>query len=152
MGHIELAAPVSHIWFFKGTPSRMGLVLDMSPWDLEEVLYFVSYVVLDPGITPLQKKQTLSDKEYSFWNRNEISLIIRKKVKDRWLTEQNTSLGHTQARVQWPNMTESYFRERAKYLNLISDYSLNPFTTKKKKLSIHIYSRSVCLSLTRECN
>ena len=64
MGHIELAAPVSHIWFFKGTPSRMGLVLDMSPRDLEEVLYFVSYVVIDPGITPLQKKQTLSDKEY----------------------------------------------------------------------------------------
>ena len=64
MGHIELAAPVSHIWFFKGTPSRMGLVLDMSPRDLEEVLYFVSYVVLDAGITPLQKKQTLSDKEY----------------------------------------------------------------------------------------
>ena len=64
MGHIELAAPVSHIWFFKGTPSRMGLVLDMSPRDLEEVLYFVSYVVLNPGITPLQKKQTLSDKEY----------------------------------------------------------------------------------------
>ena len=64
MGHIELAAPCSHIWFFKGTPSRMGLVLDMSPRDLEEVLYFVSYVVLDPGITPLQKKQTLSDKEY----------------------------------------------------------------------------------------
>ena len=64
MGHIELAAPVSHIWFFKGTPSRMGLVLDMSPRDLEEVIYFVSYVVLDPGITPLQRKQTLSDKEY----------------------------------------------------------------------------------------
>jgi DNA-directed RNA polymerase subunit beta' len=64
MGHIELAAPVSHIWFFKGTPSRMGLVLDMSPRDLEEVLYFVSYVVLNPGIAPLQKKQTLSDKEY----------------------------------------------------------------------------------------
>ena len=70
MGHIELAAPVSHIWFFKGTPSRMGLVLDMSPRDLEEVLYFVSYVVLDPGITPLQKKQTLSDKEYhSFYEK-----------------------------------------------------------------------------------
>lgn len=57
MGHIELAAPCSHIWFFKGTPSRMGLVLDMSPRDLEEVLYFVSYVVLDPGITPLQKSK-----------------------------------------------------------------------------------------------
>ena len=64
MGHIELATPVSHIWFFKGIPSRMGLVLDMSPRDLEEVLYFVSYVVLDPGPAPLEKKQTISDKEY----------------------------------------------------------------------------------------
>ena len=64
MGHIELAAPVSHIWFFKGIPSRMGLVLDMSPRDLEEVLYFVSYVVLDPGPAPLEKKQIISDKEY----------------------------------------------------------------------------------------
>ncbi len=64
MGHIELASPVSHIWFFKGTPSRMGLVLDMSPRDLEEVLYFVSYVVIDSRNTSLQKKQTLSDKEY----------------------------------------------------------------------------------------
>ena len=64
MGHIELATSVSHIWFFKGIPSRMGLVLDMSPRDLEEVLYFVSYVVLDPGPAPLEKKQTISDKEY----------------------------------------------------------------------------------------
>ena len=64
MGHIELASPCSHIWFFKGVPSKMGLVLDMSPRDLEEVLYFVSYVVLDPGNAPLAKKQTLSDKEY----------------------------------------------------------------------------------------
>ncbi len=64
MGHIELASPCSHIWFFKGVPSKMGLVLDMSPRDLEEVLYFVSYVVLDPGSAPLMKKQTLSDKEY----------------------------------------------------------------------------------------
>ena len=64
MGHIELATPCSHIWFFKGIPSRMGLVLDMSPRDLEEVLYFVSYVVLDPGAAPLEKKQTISDKEY----------------------------------------------------------------------------------------
>ena len=64
MGHIELATPVSHIWFFKGIPSRMGLVLDMSPRELEEVLYFVSYVVLDPGDAPLEKKQTISDKEY----------------------------------------------------------------------------------------
>ncbi len=64
MGHIELASPCSHIWFFKGVPSKMGLVLDMSPRDLEEVLYFVSYVVIDPGNAPLAKKQTLSDKEY----------------------------------------------------------------------------------------
>ena len=64
MGHIELAAPCSHIWFFKGVPSKMGLVLDMSPRDLEEVLYFVSYVVIEPGNAPLERKQTLSDKEY----------------------------------------------------------------------------------------
>ena len=64
MGHIELATPVSHIWFVKGIPSYIGLCLDMSPRDLEEVIYFVSYVVLDPGATTLIKKQTLSDKEY----------------------------------------------------------------------------------------
>ena len=67
MGHIELATPVSHIWFFKGVPSRMGLVLDMSPRELEEVLYFVSYVVINPGNAPLEKKQTLSDKEYRIY-------------------------------------------------------------------------------------
>ncbi len=64
MGHIELAAPVSHIWYFKGIPSRMGLLLDMSPRALEKILYFVSYVVLDPGDTPLMKKQILSESEY----------------------------------------------------------------------------------------
>ncbi|TCS81556.1 DNA-directed RNA polymerase subunit beta' [Tepidibacillus fermentans] len=64
MGHIELAAPVSHIWYLKGIPSRMGLVLDMSPRSLEEVIYFASYVVTDPGDTPLEKKQLLSEKEY----------------------------------------------------------------------------------------
>ncbi|MCX7572293.1 DNA-directed RNA polymerase subunit beta' [Tumebacillus sp. DT12] len=64
MGHIELAAPVSHIWFFKGIPSRMGLVLDMSPRSLEEVIYFASYVVTNPGETPLEYKQLLSEKEY----------------------------------------------------------------------------------------
>jgi DNA-directed RNA polymerase subunit beta' len=64
MGHIELATPVSHIWFAKGVPPRMGLVLDMSPRDLEEVLYFVSHVVLEPGAAPLEKKQIISDKEY----------------------------------------------------------------------------------------
>ena len=64
MGHIELAAPVSHIWYFKGIPSRMGLILDMSPRVLEKILYFASYVVLDPGQTPLSKKQPLTEKEY----------------------------------------------------------------------------------------
>ena len=64
MGHIELAAPVSHIWYFKGIPSRMGLVLDMSPRLLEKVLYFASYIVTDPGDTPLMKKQILTEKEY----------------------------------------------------------------------------------------
>ena len=65
MGHIELAAPVSHIWYFKGIPSRMGLILDMSPRQLEQVLYFAEYIVVDPGDTPLQKKQVLSDKDYA---------------------------------------------------------------------------------------
>ncbi|MEW6771735.1 MAG: DNA-directed RNA polymerase subunit beta' [Bacillota bacterium] len=64
LGHIELAAPVSHIWYFKGIPSRMGLLLDMSPRALEKVLYFVSYLVTDPGDSPLVKKQLLSDGEY----------------------------------------------------------------------------------------
>ena len=64
MGHIELAAPVSHIWYFKGIPSRMGLMLDMSPRSLEKVLYFASYVVLDPKKTQLLKKQLLTEKEY----------------------------------------------------------------------------------------
>jgi len=64
MGHIELAAPVSHIWFFKGIPSRMGLLLDMSPRQLEKVLYFAAYVVIDPGNTPLMEKQLLTENEY----------------------------------------------------------------------------------------
>ena len=64
MGHIELAAPVSHIWYFKGIPSRMGLILDMSPRALEKVLYFASYVVIDPGETVLSKKQLLTEAEY----------------------------------------------------------------------------------------
>ncbi len=64
MGHIELAVPVSHIWYFKGIPSRMGLILDMSPRVLEKVLYFAAYVVIDPGKTGLMKNQILSEKEY----------------------------------------------------------------------------------------
>ena len=64
MGHIELAAPVSHIWYFKGIPSRMGLILDMSPRILERILYFAAYVVIDPGRTDLEEKQTLTEKEF----------------------------------------------------------------------------------------
>ena len=64
MGHIELAAPVSHIWYFKGIPSRLGLILDISPRNLEKVLYFASYIVLDKGNTDLQYKQVISEKEY----------------------------------------------------------------------------------------
>jgi len=64
MGHIELAAPVSHIWYFKGIPSRMGLLLDLTPRILEKVLYFATYIVIDPGETPLRKNQILTEKEY----------------------------------------------------------------------------------------
>ena len=64
LGHIELAAPVSHIWYFKGIPSRMGLLLDMSPRALEKIIYFASYIVTDPGDTPLARKQLLTETEY----------------------------------------------------------------------------------------
>ena len=64
MGHIELAAPVSHIWYFKGIPSRMGLLIDLTPTILEKVLYFANYIVIDPGFTPLEKCQILTEKEY----------------------------------------------------------------------------------------
>ena len=64
MGHIQLATPVSHIWYFKGIPSRMGLILDISPRSLERVLYFASYIVVDPAGTPLTKRQLLSEQEY----------------------------------------------------------------------------------------
>lgn len=64
MGHIELACPCSHIWYFKGIPSRMGLILDISPKALEKVLYFANYIVLDPGNTPLLKQDLLTEKEY----------------------------------------------------------------------------------------
>ena len=73
MGHIELVAPVSHIWYFKGIPSRMGLILDISPRDLEKVLYFAKYIVTDPGDTELTKMQILSEKEY---------LDMREKYED----------------------------------------------------------------------
>ena len=65
MGHIELAAPASHIWYFKGTPSRIGQVIEVSQKRLEEVLYFTKYIVIDPGSTELMKKQLLTEKEYA---------------------------------------------------------------------------------------
>ena len=70
MGHIELAAPVSHIWYFRGVPSKIGIVLDMSPKPLEQVLYFVSHVVLDPGSTDLEYKQVISENTYSEYVKN----------------------------------------------------------------------------------
>ncbi|MBB6447523.1 DNA-directed RNA polymerase subunit beta' [Bacillus benzoevorans] len=96
MGHIELAAPVSHIWYFKGIPSRMGLVLDMSPRALEEVIYFASYVVTDSGETTLEKKQLLSEKEYrayreKYGNKFQASMgaeSIKKLLQDIDLTKE----------------------------------------------------------------
>lgn len=70
MGHIELKAPVSHIWYFKGIPSRMGLTLDMSPRALEEVIYFAAYVVIDPKDTPLEPKSLLTEREYREKSKN----------------------------------------------------------------------------------
>ncbi|MCF2556128.1 DNA-directed RNA polymerase subunit beta' [Fournierella massiliensis] len=80
MGHIELAAPVSHIWYFKGIPSRIGLMLDISPRLLEKVLYFASYIVTDPGYTPLEKKQLLSEREY-------------REMRDRYEDEFQAAMG-----------------------------------------------------------
>ena len=65
MGHIELVAPVSHIWYFKGIPSRIGLVLDITPKNLERVLYFASYIVTDPGDTPFEYKQIIEETQYN---------------------------------------------------------------------------------------
>ena len=77
MGHIELAAPVSHIWYFKGIPSRMGLILDLTPRTLEKVLYFASYIVLDKGDTDLQYKQVLSEQGRKFFTLQIILYWIR---------------------------------------------------------------------------
>lgn len=100
MGHIELAAPVSHIWYFKGIPSRMGLVLDMSPRALEEVIYFASYVVTEPGNTSLEKKQLLSEKEYrsyreKYGNKFQAGMgaeAIKKLLQDVDLDKEGTTL------------------------------------------------------------
>lgn len=100
MGHIELAAPISHIWYFKGIPSRMGLVLDMSPRALEEVIYFASYVVTEPGNTTLEKKQLLSEKEYrsyreKYGNKFQAGMgaeAIKKLLQDVDLEKENATL------------------------------------------------------------
>ena len=78
MGHIELAAPVSHIWYFKGTPSRIGQVIEVSQKRLEEILYFTKYIVVDPGNTELVKKQLLTEKEY---------MDMREKYEDDFVAE-----------------------------------------------------------------
>ena len=83
MGHIKLAAPVSHIWYFKAIPSRMGLVLDISPKNLEKILYFASYVVLDKGETNLGYKQVLSEQEYqdareTFGNKFRVGMVLKR--------------------------------------------------------------------------
>ena len=75
MGHIELKAPVSHIWYFKGIPSRMGLTLDMSPRALEEVIYFAAYVVIDPKETPLEPKSLLTEREYRVKNCKSMDMV-----------------------------------------------------------------------------
>lgn len=79
MGHIELAAPVSHIWYFKGIPSRLGLVLDISPRYLEKVLYFALYIVTDPGDTPLEKMQILNEK-----NTQKCVKDMRMTLRQEW--------------------------------------------------------------------
>ncbi|MGM9922162.1 MAG: DNA-directed RNA polymerase subunit beta', partial [Bhargavaea sp.] len=90
MGHIELAAPVSHIWYFKGIPSRMGLLLDMSPRSLEEVIYFASYVVTDPADTGLERKQLLSEREYRAYREkygNKFSALMGAEAIERLLKQ-----------------------------------------------------------------
>lgn len=102
MGHIELAAPVSHIWYFKGIPSRMGLILDLSPRILEKVLYFASYIVLDKGETDLQMKQVLSEKEYQdarekFGNRFRVGMgaeAIQELLQQIDLEKESAELKH----------------------------------------------------------
>ncbi|SIT87569.1 DNA-directed RNA polymerase subunit beta' [Edaphobacillus lindanitolerans] len=90
MGHIELAAPVSHIWYFKGIPSRMGLLLDMSPRSLEEVIYFASYVVVDPADTGLDRKQLLSEREYRAYREkygNKFSALMGAEAIEKLLKQ-----------------------------------------------------------------
>ncbi len=118
MGHIELAAPVSHIWYFKGIPSRMGLLLDMSPRALEEILYFAAYVVTDSGDTRLEKKQLLSEKEYrSFYEKYGNSFkaemgaeAVRKLLQDIDLDKEVAELKEELKTVQGQRRTRAIRR------------------------------------------
>ena len=118
MAHIELAAPVSHIWYFKGIPSRMGLMLDMSPRALEEILYFAAYVVTDSGNTPLEKKQLLSEKEFrDFYGQygNAFSAemgaeAVRKLLQDINLEEEVNELKEELKTVQGQRRTRAIRR------------------------------------------
>ena len=121
MGHIELAAPVSHIWYFKGIPSRMGLMLDISPRILEKILYFALYIVIDPGDTPLQKMQTLSEKEYA---------DMREKYEDEFRAGSRKSMWERSPR----NCARSWKQRRARRRHASSSgwkwwrHSINPVT------------------------
>lgn len=83
MGHIELAAPVAHIWYFKGIPSRIGLMLDVSPRSLEKVIYFASYLVLDKGSTGLMKGQVLSEKNTMKQKKNMVKALLKLKWEQK---------------------------------------------------------------------
>ena len=97
MGHIELAAPVSHIWYFKGIPSRIGLFLDISPRILEKVLYFAAYMVTNPGRTELEKYQCLSEKEYH-------------ENKEKYGSAFEAGMGAETLRSSWRTSTSKSFR------------------------------------------
>lgn len=106
MGHIELAAPVSHIWYFKGIPSRMGLLLDMSPRALEKVLYFASFVVIDPGKTDLYEKQLLTEREYEeYCEKYEEDVDFRAKMGAEAIKE---LLQKINLQEEYKNLTETF--------------------------------------------
>ena len=106
MGHIELAAPVSHIWYFKGIPSRMGLLLDMSPRALEKVLYFASFVVIDPGKTDLYEKQLLTEREYEeYCEKYEEDVDFRAKMGAEAIKE---LLQKIDLQEEYKNLTETF--------------------------------------------
>ena len=106
MGHIELATPVSHIWYFKGIPSRMGLLLDMSPRALEKVLYFASFVVIDPGKTDLYEKQLLTEQEYEeYCDKYEEDVDFRAKMGAEAIKE---LLQKIDLQEEYKNLTENF--------------------------------------------